>query len=101
MLVPRFLVGLMPGHQKNPINQKQSSTYVFFELTLELLKIASCTDFNGKVRNNATAFLHTFVSFETVVTAMIFLQIFKITTPLSDYLQTRNLDYAQAWRLVE
>lgn len=32
---------------------------------------------------------------------MIFLQIFKITTPLSDYLQTKNMDYAQAWRLVE
>ena len=31
---------------------------------------------------------------------MMCLLIFKITTPLSDYLQTRNLDYAQAWNLV-
>lgn len=31
---------------------------------------------------------------------MMFLVIFKITTPLSDYLQTKNLDYALAWRLV-
>lgn len=28
---------------------------------------------------------------------MIFLQIFKIITPVSDYLQTRGLDYAKAW----
>ena len=26
--------------------------------------------------------------------------IFKVTPPLSDYLQTRNMDYAQAWNLV-
>ncbi|KAJ8879415.1 hypothetical protein PR048_020023 [Dryococelus australis] len=31
---------------------------------------------------------------------MVFLLIFKITTPLSDYLQTTKLDYVQAWRLV-
>ncbi|KAL4141388.1 hypothetical protein QTP88_004036 [Uroleucon formosanum] len=31
---------------------------------------------------------------------MMFLQIFKITTPLSDYLQTKNVDYIQAWRHV-
>ncbi|KAG8255828.1 hypothetical protein J6590_083271 [Homalodisca vitripennis] len=32
---------------------------------------------------------------------MTFLQIFNVTTPLSDYLQTKNLDFAQAWRLIE
>lgn len=31
---------------------------------------------------------------------MMFLMVFRITTPASDYLQTKNLDYAQAWRLV-
>lgn len=41
-----------------------------------------------------------FCSYETVLVAMTFLQIFKITTPLSDYLQTKNLDYVQAWRHV-
>jgi len=31
---------------------------------------------------------------------MMFLQIFKFTTILSDYLQTSGLDYIQAWRKI-
>jgi hypothetical protein len=32
--------------------------------------------------------------------AFLFLRVFKFTTPLSDYLQTSGMDYAQAWRQV-
>lgn len=31
---------------------------------------------------------------------MMFLQIIKITTPLSDYLQTQNLDFVQAYNQI-
>nr|CAD7443921.1 unnamed protein product [Timema bartmani] len=62
--------------------------------------IENSQQFNPKVRNEANALLQKFLSFETIMVAMMFLLIFKITTPLSDYLQTKNLDYAQAWRLV-
>lgn len=31
---------------------------------------------------------------------MMFLVVFEITTPLSDYSQTKYLNYAQAWALV-
>ncbi|EZA59350.1 Zinc finger MYM-type protein, partial [Ooceraea biroi] len=78
----------------------QSET-VFVSLVMTLCIIGNSKEFNPKVRNEANnTLLQKFMSFETIMVAMMFLLIFKITTLLSDYLQTKNLDYAQAWRLV-
>jgi len=71
------------------------------ELILALFKISQSPNFNAKVRHEATALLNKYLDFDTIVIGMVFLQVFKITTPLSDYLQTKNLDYAQAWRNIE
>ena len=38
---------------------------------------------------------------DVILTAMTFLRAFRHTTPLSDYLQTSKMDYAQAWTQVE
>lgn len=81
--------------------QSQPAKYMFYELTVALYKMSLSNEFNVKMRDDASGLLRKFLSFETIVTAVTFLQIFKVTTPLSDYLQTKNLDYAQAWRLVE
>ncbi|KAF0768024.1 zinc finger MYM-type protein 1-like [Aphis craccivora] len=56
--------------------------------------------FNSKPRNDALSLLKKICSFETILVAMMFLQIFKITTPLSDYLQTQNLDFVQAYNQI-
>ena len=72
----------------------------YMKLVVSLSIIANFTDFSPKTRNEANSLLQKFLSFETILTAMMCLLIFKITTPLSDYLQTRNLDYAQTWNLV-
>jgi hypothetical protein len=87
-------------------SEEQSSNtakpkHIYLELVLALFKISHSTDFNAKVRHEATALLNKYLDFETIVVGMVFLQVFKITTPLSDYLQTKNLDYAQAWRNIE
>lgn len=66
---------------------------------MSLFVIASSTAFNPNVRNTANCILNKLLSFKTVV-AMMFLVVFEITTPLSDYSQTKYLDYAQAWALV-
>lgn len=66
-----------------------------------LYKISHSSEFNSKVRSDAAAILEKYITFETILISMIYLQIFKVTTPLSDYLQTRNLDCAQAWKLIE
>ncbi|KAL4142642.1 hypothetical protein QTP88_005060 [Uroleucon formosanum] len=50
--------------------------------------------------SNAKSLLGRLTNYETTLTAMTFLQIFKLTTPLSDYLQTSNLDYIQAYRKI-
>lgn len=68
------------------------SNCVYLELVIALFKVYTSPDFNGKVRKEAEALLNNFTAFETVFIAMMFLQIFKITTPVSDYLQTKNLD---------
>lgn len=86
---------------ESQVDQSRPAKYVFYELTVALYKISLSKEFNIKVRDDASGLLRKFLSFETIITAMTFLQIFKVTTPLSDYLQTKNLDYAQAWRLVE
>lgn len=36
-----------------------------------------------------------------MLVATLFLQILKITTPLSDFIQTKNLDFIQEWKLIE
>ncbi|XP_050516717.1 zinc finger MYM-type protein 1-like [Diabrotica virgifera virgifera] len=73
---------------------------VYLELIISLSMIANSPDFNSKVRNEANSLLQKFTSFEIILTAMMFLLIFKTTTPLSNYLQTKNLDYVQAWHMV-
>lgn len=81
----------------SPENQYK---FVYIELLLSLYNISNCNQFNSKARNDALSLLKKFCSFETVLVAMMFLQIFKITTPLSDYLQTPNLDFVQAYNQI-
>lgn len=53
-------------------------------------------NFNPKIRNDAKDLK--FCTFKTILVAMIYLQIFKIITPVSDYLQTKGLiNYAKVW----
>jgi len=70
---------------------------VYYELLVSLYNILNYKEFNSKTRNDALFLLKKFCSFETILVAMMFLQIFKITTPLSDYLQPQNLDFVQAY----
>lgn len=74
---------------------------VYPDLVISLNIISNSMEFNSKSRSDANALLSKFLSFETILVAMIFLNIFRFTTVLSDYLQTKNLDFAQAWAFVE
>ena len=57
-------------------------------------------DIDPKTATTARDLLSQWQKFETILTAFIFLQIFKITTPVSRYLQTKNLDYVLAWNQI-
>lgn len=73
---------------------------IYPDLVVALSVISNSKEFNSKTRYEANALLSKFLSFETVLVSMTFLKIFSSTTPLSDYLQTTNLDFAQAWSFV-
>ena len=45
--------------------------------------------------------MDSFLKFETILSSFVFLRIYKITTPLSLYLQTKGLDMLQTWRMLE
>ena len=71
------------------------------ESILALNAIAEEPTFQESARSDAKFLLEHFMKFETLLTAHVFLLIYKITTPLSLYLQTKGLDMLQAWRMVE
>ena len=52
------------------------------------------------VRAKAKGYFEAFLKHETILTAQIFLRIFEITSPLSNYLQTSGMDLIIAHRLV-
>ena len=74
---------------------------LFAELILALDAIADEPTFQESARSDAKVLMDHFMKFETILTAFVFLHIYKITTPLSQYLQTKGLDMLQAWRMVE
>ncbi|XP_025196206.1 zinc finger MYM-type protein 1-like [Melanaphis sacchari] len=85
---------------KGDLSTENESKFVYIQILVALYEISISNQFNSKIRNDSLSLMKKFCSYETVLVTMMFLQIFKITTPLSDYLQTKNLDYIQAWRHV-
>ena len=57
--------------------------------------------FQESARDDAKVLMDHFIKFETSLTAMVFLKVYKVTTPIYLYLQTKGLDMLQAWRMVE
>ncbi|KAI6657354.1 hypothetical protein LOD99_102 [Oopsacas minuta] len=51
---------------------------------------------NVKARFDAQALLSGLIKYETILVAHIYLRLFQVTTPLSEYLQTSGLDFIQA-----
>ena len=62
--------------------------------------VGESADFSLSVRHEATILGDNLCKFQTVLVAFVYIRIFDITTPVSDYLQTSGLDLLQAWRMV-
>ena len=58
------------------------------------------TGFTGIHRSEPNDLKKKLLDYEVIFTAFVYLRIFKCTTPLSDYLQTNDLDAVQARRQV-
>jgi hypothetical protein len=71
------------------------------ELCQALHEIANSNDFNADVRYKAHTYLNGFPKYETILTAKMFQEIFRLTSPLSKYPQTTGLNFVQAYLMVE
>ena len=63
--------------------------------------IRDSASFNQTTRDQTNDLVGKSLQFDTVLTAFLYNRIFSITSPLSEYLQTRGIDLLQAWRMVE
>ena len=56
---------------------------------------------NSSTRTQAADLKDKLLSYEIILTAMVFLSIFQFLTPLCNYLQTAGMDCSQAWVQIE
>lgn len=82
-----------------PIGHPEKGLYVPLILTLDLLSKDSQTD--SANRSKASGILQKMLKYQAILTAHLFMQIFHVTTPLSNYLQTKGLDILQAHIMVK
>lgn len=63
--------------------------------------ISISSNFEPKVCFEASSLLHVLCNFKIILTAHIFLNIFKIVGPTSRYLQTKGMDLLSAWGMID
>ncbi|XP_075070610.1 uncharacterized protein LOC142159784 [Mixophyes fleayi] len=78
----------------------QPDSALYIDLVVTLAKIKESPRCKVEVRLKAETYLESLLKYETILTAQIFLRIFELTSPLSDYLQTSGLDMLKAHRMV-
>ncbi|KAL4119009.1 hypothetical protein QTP88_011882 [Uroleucon formosanum] len=81
------------------LNDSQNS--IFVQICQTLFNISTSESMNSDTRFNANVYLQMLIKFDTIITAQLFLLIFKSTTPLSNYLQTSGMDLLQSYKMVE
>lgn len=77
-----------------------STTALYVPLLRALCELENDKHFSSDVRFNAKNLKENLLKFEIVITAHVFLKIFKISNPLSKYLQTSSLDFMKCNDLV-
>ncbi|XP_065683892.1 uncharacterized protein LOC124809517 [Hydra vulgaris] len=73
---------------------------LFVELILTLNEISLKPNFKAEIRQKAKYFIDSLTKYETILTAKLFLKIFEITTPISNYLQEKGLDFIKAYNMI-
>lgn len=73
---------------------------LYVQLIISLDTIQSSPDFNPEIKAKARNLKEAFMSYELILTALIYIKIFKIVGPLSRYLQTSGIDLIKFQELV-
>lgn len=89
-------------------SRKKTLDWVFdgdgalFPVVLSALNhITTDSSFDAKCLSEARSLIGNLCEFKTIITAHLFLHIFKVIGPTSDYLQSNNIDILSAWTMVE
>nr|XP_018915260.1 PREDICTED: uncharacterized protein LOC109042787 [Bemisia tabaci] len=76
----------------------ESSKFVtFFLFLLEVID----SNFDGTAKFKARNLLSNWSKFQHIFSAIVILDLFEMTSPVSTFLQSKNLDYLQAWNVVD
>ncbi|KAE9528830.1 hypothetical protein AGLY_012405 [Aphis glycines] len=74
---------------------------LFTTVLSDLDFVSNSSTFDPKTSSKAASLRDKLCDFNIILTAHLFLEIFKIVEPTSKYLQTSNLDMLSAWEMVE
>jgi hypothetical protein len=72
-----------------------------FSYSYSLHHISISKNVEPKVCSEASSLLDNLCNFKIILTASIFLKIFKIIGPTSRYLQTSGMDLLSAWSMID
>jgi len=85
------------GCNQNEFEHSRNNNYYALE-THHTIVCSEETDSYTSIE--VRALLIKWTSYETILTAFLFLQLFSTTTPVSKYLQTKELDNITAWNKI-
>ena len=78
----------------------KSTDGLYIELLISLYEIETSEHFSIEIRSKAKNFKESMLKYSTLLTAFMYLRIYKITSPLSKYLQTNGMDLHKSQQLV-
>lgn len=73
---------------------------MYVEVLVSLCDIEDTTKYSPDIRSKAKGLKESLLQYSTLLTAFLYLRIFKITTPLSKYLQTNGMDIHKSQQMV-
>lgn len=79
----------------------KSTDCLYIELLISLYEIETSEHFSIEIRSKAKNFKESMLKYSTLLTAFMYLRIYKITSPLSKYLQTSGIDLHKSQQLVD
>lgn len=70
-------------------------------ILLEFLVAVCKGNFNVQTKYMAKSLINNWSTFEIILISNLLLDIYAITCPVSVYLQTKSINYLQAWNMIE
>jgi len=76
---------------------ENSKFITFFDFLLVICK----GNFNSKTKYMARSLMNNWSKFEIICVSILLIDIYTITSPVSKYLQSKSINYLQAWKMID